>query len=296
MTEPRVTYRRSPINEWTRPAFRRLSADAKLVLLAARTGPSSNMVGLAYCPAAMLAAYTGLSVERVAAAERELTPDFLERDPDTDELFVADGLEHQVGDRLKPGDKRIPHILGLLVATHSDVLRARWAQVHPGIAPQSIIHPSPTEGASEGAPQAPSKPVAVAVAVAGAGAAEGAAPGACAVAGKDLDAAIQPPEEAGAGLVAPPASPAGGEPEGPDGAPHEWVARIVQEAAELGITLEPARVYLALQDVVNAWRPAEISKAMQGWAANLREPGTAFGFRSYLSRRGHLSQHHGEAA
>jgi hypothetical protein len=286
MTEPRVTYRRSPINEWTRPAFRRLSDDAKLVLLAARLGPNSNMIGLSYCPAALLAVYSGLSPERVAAAERELSPEFLERDADTDELFVADALEYQVGETFKPGDKRVPHILGLLMATHSDLLRARWMALHPEFPLVSTIPVSPSDGATK----APSKPEAGI----GAGAAEG--EGDCAARGDELEANIQPPGEAGAGLEAPPASPAGREAELPDEPFPAWVAKVVSEAAELGVALEPVKVRLALRGVVECWRPEELSQALRGWATRLTGPGTAYGLRNYLERRGHVFQSHGEAA
>ena len=198
----KVTYRRCPVAEWTRPAFRHLSPEAKLVLLAARTCPASNMAGLVFCPTSLLAAFTGLPLERVAAAEAELSPGFLERDAETDELLVVGALAHQVAEVVEPSDKRTANIRGLLAGTHSVRLRQRWADLNRAIAPHiaaSISPPdipteevpqrapqAPSEGASDGAPQAPSKPVAVAVAVtgteasAGAGAAEGTAPSACA--------------------------------------------------------------------------------------------------------------------
>jgi hypothetical protein len=243
MTAPRVTYRRSPVTEWTAPAFRKLTADAKLVLLAARLGPSSNMIGLCFCPATLLAAFTGLPLDRVLVAEGELTPAFLERDPETDEVLVVGAVEAQVGETLKDGDRRLPHIAGLLRGTHSPRLLRRWAELHRQIAPKlaAAIVPlegasdAPSEGASEGAPHAPSKPVAVAVAVsgavagAGAGAAAGTAPSACAVAGTGETHAQPSDPTAHPPIAAPPA-----------------LARAAQVAA--------AAVQPLSEDVLTGWR------------------------------------------
>ncbi len=117
----------------------------------------------------------GFTVARVQAAERELSPDFLDRDDETNELLLVGELASQVAGVLAPGDKRCKNILGQLEGTHSAHLRKRWADLHRAIAPEiaAIICPpvAPSEGASqvasEGAYQAPSKPVAVAVSVAG---------------------------------------------------------------------------------------------------------------------------------
>lgn len=88
---------------------------ARLMALYLYSGPHATMLGAYYLPLAYAAHDTGLSLEAVETALDELiAQDFCQYDVTHAYVWVKAMLPHQVGEGLKPGDKRVVALRRLL--------------------------------------------------------------------------------------------------------------------------------------------------------------------------------------
>ncbi len=87
--------------------LRRFGTDAQLVALYLISGPSANMIGLYYLPLCLVVHDTGIPLEGVDKALRNLyAAGFAEYDPDREEVWIPEMARHQIGESLKAGDKQ----------------------------------------------------------------------------------------------------------------------------------------------------------------------------------------------
>lgn len=94
---------------WTRGSGKRLrgDADAQVLALYFVTCPSANMLGVYYVPFVAVAHETGLGEERTRAALRRLSvAGFAFYDEAAELAWVPNMASYQIGDDLKPSDKR----------------------------------------------------------------------------------------------------------------------------------------------------------------------------------------------
>lgn len=88
-------------------AIRRLGPEAQLLALYMLSGPHANMIGLYYLPKAYMAHDTGIPIEGASKALLGLIEaGFCTYDEDTEMVWVHEMARFQVGDELKPTDKR----------------------------------------------------------------------------------------------------------------------------------------------------------------------------------------------
>jgi len=145
---------------WTRGTGKHLRKHPNAQRLAAylMSAPTSNMIGLYHIAPPTIAHEVGMTVEEAEGALKALgspfegeSKSFLAWDPDSEMVFVRTMAYRQlgldVGERLKPKDKRIPNILKLVKECGNPaLLQAFWDEYH------NALHlPDPWWG------QAPSK-------------------------------------------------------------------------------------------------------------------------------------------
>lgn len=103
---------------WNGPtgkAIRALGPEAQVVALYLMTAPSSSMTGLYYLPIPILAHETGCPFEGASKALRSLSrAGFCTYDGDEEVVWVPEMAKHQIGDALKPGDKRVAGVAAAL--------------------------------------------------------------------------------------------------------------------------------------------------------------------------------------
>jgi len=96
---------------WTGETGRRIRGagpQAQLVALYLITSPHANMLGLYYLPLPFLCHETGLDApEARAALERLREMDFLSHDPEGEFVWIHEMARFQIGESLKPADKRV---------------------------------------------------------------------------------------------------------------------------------------------------------------------------------------------
>ncbi len=94
---------------WTGETGKALRGDtnAQTLALYLMTGPHSSMSGLYYCPLPFIVHETGIPFEGASKALQKLIKlGYCEHDEKTEMVFVIRMAAHQVGARLKQGDKR----------------------------------------------------------------------------------------------------------------------------------------------------------------------------------------------
>lgn len=95
---------------WTGETGKKLRQDpaAQVLALYLMTSPHSNMLGVYYCPVMYMAHETGLGMEGASKAlARLIEVGFCQFDEASETVFVVRMAAHQVGDSLKPDDKRV---------------------------------------------------------------------------------------------------------------------------------------------------------------------------------------------
>jgi len=127
---------------------------AQLLALYLLTSPHSNMAGIYYCPPAYIQTDTGLPMEAIDAAFEDLAAvGFAYRDTTTDEVLVINMVLFQVGQTIKPTDKRGGKVVENLLVTSSDDLKAKWLKAHGrDYESHGIGDGSPIDGAPVGHP------------------------------------------------------------------------------------------------------------------------------------------------
>lgn len=91
--------------------IRALGPDAVLVYLFLMTSPFANMLGIYHCPVELIAFYTAIPVKRAKDALRKVcSTGFAAYDADSKTVFVRRAAAFQLGERLAPGDKRLPMV------------------------------------------------------------------------------------------------------------------------------------------------------------------------------------------
>lgn len=94
---------------WIGTTGKRLRGDKDAQLLAAYlpTSPHASATGVYHCPVLYMAHETGLTIEEASKALRRLIEEgFCEYDEASETVFVIKMAEHQVGETVKPADKR----------------------------------------------------------------------------------------------------------------------------------------------------------------------------------------------
>lgn len=119
---------------WTGKTGRELrgkSTHTQLLAIYLLTSPHSNMAGIYYCPIAYIENDTGLDDRLIEEAFDDLENlGFAYRDAATDEVFVVNMVKYQVGEDVKPRDKRGVKVVENLLKTSSDSLRTKWLDAH----------------------------------------------------------------------------------------------------------------------------------------------------------------------
>ena len=83
-------------------------AEAQVLALYLMTSPHSTMTGVYHCPVLYMAHETGLSMEGASKAlERLIEAGFCEYEEASETVFVVRMAAYQIGEKLKPGDKRV---------------------------------------------------------------------------------------------------------------------------------------------------------------------------------------------
>lgn len=91
------------------------NVEAQVVALYLMTGPHTNMIGLYRLPIAYIVNDTGIPFEGTSKALAMLHQDgFATYDETAEYVFVRAGARTQIGDTLKPGDKRLANVMTLL--------------------------------------------------------------------------------------------------------------------------------------------------------------------------------------
>lgn len=136
---------------WTRGSGKKLRGhpEAQVVAAYLSTAPAANMIGIYYVALATISSDTGIPQDRAREALK-LVADagYAFYDSDDEIAWVPNHAKFEIGDQLRPGDKRRPRVYAELnqVSDHrfATDFRKRYASGY-GLEP-------PTEGASKGHP------------------------------------------------------------------------------------------------------------------------------------------------
>ena len=133
------------------------NVEAQIVALYLMTSPHANMIGVFYCPVDYIAKETGLTLEGASKGLRSLIEaDFCTYEEASEYIFVHQFAANQVGEELKPADKRVQGVINELAKVPKgqchQAFTARYAAPYnlPVQAPKAKPHRSPSK--------APSKP------------------------------------------------------------------------------------------------------------------------------------------
>lgn len=87
--------------------LRQAGSESQLVALYLLTSPHANMIGLYYMPLAFLSHETGLPIEgALKGLKSAIKAGFCKYDEQSEMVWVIEMATHQIGEALKPGDKR----------------------------------------------------------------------------------------------------------------------------------------------------------------------------------------------
>jgi len=144
---------------WVGKTGKRLRGDmeAQIVALYLMTSPHANMIGVFYCPVDYIAKETGIPIEGASKALARLSEaDFCTFDAESEYVFVHRFAANQIGEDLKPSDKRVQGVVNELAKVPKgqcwQAFRARYAE--PYHLPIEGVLSKPPASPSE----APSKP------------------------------------------------------------------------------------------------------------------------------------------
>ena len=144
---------------WVGKTGKRLRGDmeAQIVALYLMTSPHANMIGVFYCPVDYIAKETGIPIEGASKALARLSEaDFCTFDAESEYVFVHRFAANQIGEDLKPADKRVQGVINELAKVPKgqcwQAFRARYAV--PYHLPIEGVLSKPPASPSE----APSKP------------------------------------------------------------------------------------------------------------------------------------------
>jgi len=132
--------------------------EAQVVALYLMTSPHATMIGVYSLPMLYLIHETGLTEEGASKGlARCIEAGFCVYDAEAETVFVVNMAAHQIGDVLKPGDKRGGPVRSQYRAISSPAIKASFFDRY-GVAfgLESVELGSPFEGASEGAYMPPS--------------------------------------------------------------------------------------------------------------------------------------------
>lgn len=157
--------------------IRMLGRDAQVVALYLITGPGSNWIGLYYLPLPTLCHEVGISRDTALRILEKLAAiGFAHYDRDREQAWVPGTAKFQIGEQLKPGDKRIAGIVKDLKAYAGTPFGADFCRRYKEAfcLPETEALASPLEGPPK--PVTETEAVAVTVTETEAGAGEAASP------------------------------------------------------------------------------------------------------------------------
>lgn len=102
---------------WTRGSGKKLRGNplAQVVALYLFTCPASTMIGIYHLAIPTMAHETGLTVEQAETALRDVCAlDIARYDAEEELVYLPEGARYQIGERLKPGDRRVKGIASAL--------------------------------------------------------------------------------------------------------------------------------------------------------------------------------------
>jgi hypothetical protein len=145
---------------WTRGSGKKLRGqpEAQTLALYLMTAPASNMIGLYYQPLPTILHETGLTAEEfVEAMLRVSTAEIAYYDEDACMVWVPESAKYQIGETLKPNDKRRAAVERELEMAGDHRFAAafleRYAAPYGLEAPEPEGLPQTTEAPSEGHPR-----------------------------------------------------------------------------------------------------------------------------------------------
>jgi hypothetical protein len=161
---------------WTRGSGKKLRGNpkAQIVALYLFTCPTSSMIGIYHLAVPTMAHEIGLSVEDAERALADVCAlDIARYDPEEELIYLPEGARYQIGERLKPGDKRVAGIRAAVARFAKHPFAADFAQRYaaefalgvtmprsssPGSDPPSARSFDDWEGASDPLPESEDDP------------------------------------------------------------------------------------------------------------------------------------------
>ncbi|MGG7180286.1 hypothetical protein [Klebsiella aerogenes] len=137
--------------------LRQAGPESQLVALYLLTSPHANMIGLYYMPLAFLSHETGLTMEGAKKGlNSAIKAGFCKYDEHSEMVWVIEMATHQIGEALKPGDKRCAGVQNeynklsdnLFLSEFYDKYSKQFNMTFPRSS--EIQNPGKNEGASKG--------------------------------------------------------------------------------------------------------------------------------------------------
>lgn len=147
---------------WTRGSGKKLRGNprAQLVALYLFTCPSSTMIGIYHLAIPTMAHETGLTVEEAERALAEVCAIGIAlHDPEEELVYLPEGARYQIGERLKPGDRRVKGIASALAQFSRHPFALDFVRRYQA----DFCLQADTDGRGEDAPPGPSEPSPVSV-------------------------------------------------------------------------------------------------------------------------------------
>jgi hypothetical protein len=143
---------------WTRGSGKKLRGKplAQVVALYLFTGPSSSMIGIYHLAIPTMAHETGLSFEDAERALAEVCAlDIARYDAEEELVYLPEGAKYQIGERLKPNDKRVRGIEAALAQFSKHPFAVDFSRRY---AAEFCLSRSPFEAPSKPLPEEPGSP------------------------------------------------------------------------------------------------------------------------------------------
>ena len=145
---------------WMRGSGKKLRGNprAQLVALYLFTSPASTMIGIYHLAIPTMAHETGLPLDDAKRALAEICAQGIAKyDPDAELVYLPEGAKYQIGEHLKPGDKRVRGIEAAL-AQRAPLRERLRVQVRGRVLP-SKPHPGSTGSPFEAPSRVHRKPL-----------------------------------------------------------------------------------------------------------------------------------------
>lgn len=124
--------------------------EAQVLALYLMTSPHSTMTGVFHCPILYMAHETGLSMEGASKALASLIEaGFCEYEEASETVFVIRMAAYQIGESLKPGDKRVIGLRREVDRMPESRMKQRFMEVY-GV-PFALLDPAKNDSPSQGA-------------------------------------------------------------------------------------------------------------------------------------------------